>query len=591
MSIKLTNYALLMASMALLIQGCGGGSSVVDGGSNQPVLSVAAVGAPISLGTISAIDKNGQTASTDVAADGSYSLSFISGLTAPVLLRVEGVSGGRTIVHFGVATSTSLSVVNVTPVSTAVVAQVMQADPGTVFATADTAKIALLTQSQVEAASNIIGAELAAARSAAGLSGTGSLDFLNTAFSADKTGLDKVLDLVRVSVQPDRSIQLKNKTDDGVTTVGTNGSVSGSLGTIASIDTKSIDTLGASLQAAFQNGAAPWLSASPSVLNLFSSDFLHGGEGRSAVIASLAQEAEDMRGAQFLPGKVVNCASSAGGTVCEVQYTIRYTDGAVEVFTFPVRQEGSAWKLYGDQAPTSTQYGAVVYRTKSGTTVNTRSGFNIQVYDDASIGGTPVGFVKIWFGTNTSGTADGVFVNPNPRVATVQHCGGNSAGYLEVLTDVNNVNSCAGNFIELTDTQIGQLRSNFSTSRPKITVRYYDAAGNRIGASEYVITVESLPLKTTEVTDGHFAVINDSSWTQFAAANLNTQFTLSVTKGPNVGLEDVVGAGPLGTTLTTQNLPYSTIRTGTSWSALKANSSLITVTRDADGRMYWYQRQ
>ncbi len=588
MTQKWAHLLLVCSLTSLMIQGCGGSST----GSSSAASSVAAVGAPISLGTLSAIDVNGQTASTSVAADGTFSLSFLGGLTAPVLLRVEGVSGGRTVVHFGVATSTSLAVVNITPVSTAVVTRVMQADPGVVFAAVDTSKIALLTAAQVATENTLIGTELAVARSAAGLSGSGAIDFLNTAFTSDKTGLDKVLDLVRVSVQPDRSIQLKNKTADGVTTVNTNGTVAGSLGSIVNIDTKSIDALGASLQALFQNGSSSWNPSSSAVLNIFSSDFLHGGSDRAAVISSIAQDAEDMRGAQFLPGKVINCSSTAGGTVCEVKFTVRYTDGAVEVFTFPVRQESGTWKLFGDQAPAGTEYSAVVYRTLIGSTLRTRSGFNIQVYDNATIGTTPVGFVKLWYGTDTSGAADAVLVNPSPNVAVRPYCNGTSRGYFEVVADETDANSsCGGNFIELSDARIDQLRSTFATSRPKITVRYYDANGVRIGTTQYVITVESLPLKTTEVTDSHFAVINANSWTAFAAANLGAPFTLSVTQGPNVGLENVVGAGPLGSDLESQSLPYTTVRTGSSWSALKANNYLITVTRDADGRMYWYQRQ
>ncbi len=574
---------------AALLSACGGSGSSPSAVTNS---GVAAVGAPISLGTLTAMDATGRTTSTTVAADGTYSLDFLSGLTAPVLLRAEGVSGGRTVIHFGVATSTTQSVVNVTPVSTAVVTQVMQADPGTVFSTADTSKIALLTAAQVASANAIIGTELASVRSAAGLSGSGAVDFLNTSFSADKTGLDKMLDLVRVSVQPDRSVQLKNKTADGVTTVGANGSVSGSLGSISAIDTKGIDTLGQGLQAAFKNGPDLWQAASPSVVNLFSTDFLHGGKTRTETIASIAGDAEEMRGAEFLPAKVLNCSTTTGGTVCDVLYTVRYTDGAVEVFTFPVRNENGSWKMFGDQAPTDTQYGAVVYRTIQGNNAaQTRSGFNINVYDDAKIGLVDVGYVKIWFGTDTSGSPEGVFINP--RVVNGS-CNGTSRGYLEVLTNPTNITSCAGNFIELSTTRINQLRSTFATSRPKITVRYYNAAGSRIGTSEYVINVESLPLTTAEVTDGHFAVISDASWSQFSEATLEgarSEFTLTVTKGPSVGVEDVVGARPIGTSLQVQRLPYTTVRTGSSWNVLRSNSYLITVTRDAEGRMYWYQRQ
>jgi hypothetical protein len=582
--------SLVTATMLLAACGGGGGSS----SSASLATGVAAVGAPISAGTLSAIDVNGRTASTTIANDGTYSIDFLSSLQPPVLLKAEGVSGGRTTVEFGVIASTTNQTINVTPVSTAVIAQVMQADPGVVFAAADTSKIALLTSTQVSATNTVIGNALSAARTAAGIAGNGALDFLNTPFSADKTGLDKLLDLVKISVQPDRSVQLKNKTSDGVTTVSSGGNVSGALGTIASIDTAGIDVLGREIQATFQTSSS-WQSAAASVLNLFSSNFLHGGENRAAIIASIARNASDMVGARFLPAKVLNCSTTGAFPVCEVLFTVKYNDGAFEPFVFPVSLEGGSWKIYGDQAPVNTEYGAVVYRTVQGNdTPQTRSGFNITVYDDAVIGNTVVGYIKAWFGTNTSGAPDFVFVNP---LEVAGSCNNSPlGGYLKILTNPNDNNSCAGNFAVLSDSRIDQLRATFATSRPKITVRYYDTSGNSIANTQHVITVEALPLKPSEVTDGHFATITPASWSEFAAASSdNTPFTLAVTKGSSVGLEDVMGARPIGSANTAQNLPFSTVRVGSSWRVWKIGSGsgarLTTVTRDGDGRMYWYQRQ
>lgn len=589
----LIRRSLVVAATCLLISACGGGGGASS--SATVATGVAAVGAPISAGTLSAIDVNGRTASTTIANDGTYSIDFLSTLQPPVLLKAEGVSGGRSTVHFGVIHNTSSQTVNVTPVSTAIVAQVMQADPGVVFAAADTSKIALLTPLQVAAANTTIGNALNAARAAAGIAGNVVLDFLNTPFSADKTGLDKLLDLVKISVQPDRSVQLKNKTSDGVTTVSSGGTVSGELGTIASIDTAGIDALGREIQATFQTPSS-WQNASPAVLNLFSSNFLHGGEDRAAMIISIARDASDMFGAEFLPAKILNCTNGGALLVCEALFTVKYTDGSLEPFIFPVSLEGGSWKIYGNQAPVTTNYGAVVYRSITGSNAAvTRSGFNIEVFDDARIASTLVGYIKIWFGA-ASGSPEFVFVNPKKAFGI---CGGfgntnnyfTSQGYFEVLPNTADETTCAGNFAELSNSRIDQLRSSFATTRPKITVRYYDTSGNWIANTEHVITVETLPLKPGEVSDGHFATVTNSSWDQFAAANLGTPFTLSISKGSSVGLEDVVGAGPVGSSLNVQRLPFSMVRTGSSWRASKANDSLITVTRDGDGRMYWYQRQ
>jgi hypothetical protein len=584
----------------MLLSACGGGGGTTTA-TTSVATGLAAVGAPISAGTLSAIDVNGLTASTAIADDGTYSLNFLASLRTPILLRAEGVSGGRTTFQFGVITSATDTTVNVTPVSTAVVAQVMQADPGVVFAAADTAKIALLTTAQVAAVNTIIGNALSVARTAAGISGNGAIDFLNTPFVADKTGLDKLLDLVRISVQPDRSVKLKNKTADGVTTVSSVGAVSGSLGTIGALDTAGIDALGRALEASFANNAVAWgdplrsVNPSQSVVNLFSSGFLHGGENASTIISNIARQADDMGGAKFSKARIFNCPNVAASPVCEVAFNVTYADLSVEPFIFPVIYESGSWKIYGNQAPVTTNYASVVYRTVSGSNAaTTRSGFNIEAFDTASIGGTSVGFIKAWFGTDTSSTPEFVFVNPNRVTGSCN--GSNLGGIFRILTDPNNNNSCAENFAELSNSRIDQLRASFATVRPKITVRYYNTSGNWIANSEHVITIEALPLKPSEVTDGHFATVTSASWSEFAAINTNnTPFTLAVTKSPFVGLEEVRGARPIDSPNTVQGMPFSTVRVGSSWSVWTMGSGsarhLTTTTRDEDGRMYWYQRK
>lgn len=578
---------LSLVAATVLLSACGGNNNTVT---PSPITGLAAVGAPISSGVLSAVDAGGRTASTTIADDGTYSIDFLSRLQPPVLIKAEGVSGGRSTVHFGVITSTTATTVNVTPVSTAVVAQVMQADPGVVFATADTSKIALLTTSQVTATNAIIGNVLSAARIAAGISGDGALDFLTTPFSADKTGLDKLLDLVKISIQPDQSVHVKNKTSDGVAIVSSAGNLSGNLGTVELIDTAGIDLLGKDLQAAFRGG---WKINSELVVNLFSNDFFQEGVDKSTIIRWISEDFIDMQGVKVLPAKILNCSINDFAPICDVLFTIKYSDGAFEPFIFPVRREGGYWKIYGDQSPVYTEYGAVVYRTVSGNnSVETISGFNIQVDDDAVIGDTKVGYVKAWFGRVTESpdrSPDFVFVNPKEVAGSCNNV--TSGGFLRILTNQSDNNTCQGNFARLSDNRIDQLRASFSNVRPKITVFYYDVDGNRIPNAQHVINVEALPLKPSEVTDGYFATVTDSSWSQFAAANLKTEFTLVVSKGASVGLEDVIGAGPLGSSLDAQRLPFSTVRTGSSWRVLKTNNSLITVTRDADGRMYWYQRQ
>ncbi len=576
-------YAIAAATV-LFLSACGGsgsGSQLSTSGSSGS--GVAAVGAPISLGTLEAVDVLGRTASTTIGQDGSYSLSFLSELTAPILLRAEGVSGGKTVVHYSVVTDKQAATVNITPVSSAVAAMVMLADPGQVFKDKDLTAIARLTPSSVANANNLLGAQLATAATAVGMSGSSSIDFLNTSFRADKTGLDKILDLVRVALQPDRSVQLKNKTDDGVVSINSFGSVSGALGTINNIDTAGIDQFGQAFQRIFANATQNFANGgSAALLELLAPDLLHEGMNASALVTALARDAADMQGAVFLPAKVRSCKVQGGRQICEALFTVKYTDGAIEVFAIPLAKSPSGpWQLYGDQSETFTEYSAVVTRSVAGNGVaTTRSGFNITIYDDAQVSSTDVSTAEIFFSGNVGANDTPMATLRNTRAGGGSGCPGVGPGYL-VLS------GCNGNFIQLSNQQIDALRATFATTRPKVTVRYKDQNGNRLG--DYVITVEALPLKPSEVTDGHFGIITEASWANFPA-QLGQTFQLEVNKGPSVGIEDITGVGPAGAGLNAQNLPFTMVRTGNSWNVVRTNSTIYVVTRDAEGRAYWYSR-
>lgn len=574
----------MAAATALFLSACGGsGSGSQSSTSGSFGSGLAAVGAPISLGTLEAVDVAGRTASTTIGQDGTYSLSFLSELTAPILLRAEGVSGGKTVVHYSVVTDKQAATVNITPVSSAVAAMVMLADPGQVFKDKDLTAIARLTASSVANANNLLGAQLADAATAVGMSGSATIDFLNTSFRADKTGLDKILDLVRVALQPDRSVQLKNKTDDGVVSINSSGSVSGALGTINNIDTAGIDQFGQAFQAIFANATQNFANGgSAALLSLLAPDFLHEGMNASALVTALARDAADMQGSIFLPAKVRSCRVQSGRQICEALFTVKYTDGALEVFAIPLAKSPSGpWQLYGDQSETFTEYSAVVTRSvASNGATTTRSGFNITIYDDAQVNATAVSTAEIFFSGN-------VGVNDAPTATLRNTLAGGSSGCPGVGPGYLVLGGCNGNFIELTNQQIDNLRSTFATTRPKVTVRYKDQNGNRLG--DYVITVEALPLKPSEVTDGHFGIITEASWANFPA-QLGQTFQLEVNKGPNVGIEDITGVGPVGSGLNAQNLPFTLVRTGNSWNVVRTNDTIYVVTRDAEGRAYWYSR-
>lgn len=319
------------ACLVALLQGCGGGSGSASSAASTSVSGVAAVGSPISSGTIKLIGANGVTATGSIAESGAYSVDT-NGLTMPILVRVDGVSGGETAVQYSVINEAG-GTINANPVTTAIVTLAMGEDPGTVFEAADTSKIRLLTITATGNATAVLYTTLNASRAAAGMSTSTDVNFLNAPFVANKSGLDRVLDLVKLRVEPGNTISIVNKTNDAVvtvaqpTSVGGTPSASGSIGVIQSIDTSGIDTLGQSFQTQLANVATSFGQNTSAAQALFDSNFKHGGENAAGVITYLGTES-GLSGASILPSKIRNCTGSAGSYVCDAVFTIKYADNS-----------------------------------------------------------------------------------------------------------------------------------------------------------------------------------------------------------------------------------------------------------------------
>lgn len=580
------NGLLILASAIIFsLQGCGGGSgsdtntstNTADGGGGggggsvaqqQQVTGTAAVGAPIGPGTLSAVDANGNVGSTAISATGTFTLD-ISSLTPPILLKAEGTVGGQTAVEFSVIADKTLSVVNVTPVSTAIAARVMNDDPGTVFSDKSTTKIALMTRSAVDGMNVALGEVLAGARSAAGLAGSGRVDLLNTAFTADKTGLDRLLDLVSVSVQPNGAITVSNKTGAGsVTFAAGTATPSGNLGSVEAINTAGIDELGKRFQNLMANGSE-WVPGGQAV-SLFASGFKHEGMD----LNSFTDGIEEAFGLTVAPAKVYGCSKVGSADVCDVTFGLSWPDGEKEDFYMPViKGSDGTWKFYGDQAPAFTNINAVAFRTVTFSGTVDKTGMNVNVPingapgsgEDGKIGNSPIQSVKVFSGSSVSGTPLAQLVRPT------------SSGCSYLVTSAS---SC-GNFVELTSGAIADIQASAKGGRSMFTVQYLNGSNAEIGKA--TIYMLSAPLQLSEIRPNRFATFSAAVFSAFQAlTDPNATFTLAISPLPaGVVWEDVVGVQPAD-----QDVELAG---RTSITALRGGGQNIgTVTRDKDGRKYWY---
>lgn len=199
MSIKLSAIAFAVSS-ALFLTACGGGGG--GGGSvatpSSVISGTAAAGSPI-IGKVTVKDSLGAQKTVDIALDGSYSID-VAGMTGPFLFRAAGTVGGRDIALVSAATSADVgNTINITPFTDLIVANIAGVAAEQYF-TNNNPSAATLTPAELSTATATLTERLKPVLDAMGVAG--SFDLLRTAFKADRSGLDAVMDVVKVTVDP-----------------------------------------------------------------------------------------------------------------------------------------------------------------------------------------------------------------------------------------------------------------------------------------------------------------------------------------------------------------------------------------------------
>ena len=192
------------AAVAAAVSGCG---SDGDGGSATPTLApttiagTVAVGAAVPGAIITIKDADASTADMTVTAgpNGEYSID-VSSLKAPLLLSASGTLNGEPVSVVAVVptlTGNDANTANVTSLTNAVAALI--APGGDLNALTSPTAIAAISGQTVVDASTLVVNTLKSNPAFADLLGA-NFDPLKTAFTANGSGIDSVLDQVQVQV-------------------------------------------------------------------------------------------------------------------------------------------------------------------------------------------------------------------------------------------------------------------------------------------------------------------------------------------------------------------------------------------------------
>lgn len=192
-----------IAALALVLTACGGGGG--GGTASSPISNslggIVATGAPMSSASVTLTCANGATKVTSSDSSGSYSFTDMSGCTAPYVVTAVGQVNGTTesLVSVFPTEVSGAQNVNVTPLTHAIAATLSNDGNPLSLASNISSSASGITATAVNARTTAISTALSGMLTSAGV--TGSFNPITGAFTADSTGIDKVLDNLSVDVK------------------------------------------------------------------------------------------------------------------------------------------------------------------------------------------------------------------------------------------------------------------------------------------------------------------------------------------------------------------------------------------------------
>lgn len=421
-------FCLVFLISSVLMAGCGGGGSggSTSSSSSSTISGVAASGAPLDNADVTVTCADGTVKTGTTNSSGQFNIDVGTGCPAPyVLVASKDLADGKQeLVSVHPETVSGSQVVNITTLTNAISATLATDGNPLSLASNIASEKGSITTTSVDERNQALVSSLSSMISSTGVTGTPNL--IRTTFSADRTGLDKLLDNLKVEVTP-AGVNITNpagiKIDDmanvGSASVATDlssGSISfsrntnfnTSLGSLpATVDDGGVvDEVQTALNACFALPASSRISSGTllgACATLTSSyvaaDYRHDGK-------NLAQEWNGMmssanyNSAVFSKPEIIRYfSSSSSDSRALVRFGLMRTDGIGEWFTSVVEKStntGGTWKLRGNQRLYAISVNAYITREEqllgrnSGTSerpqgVVFHSGLNLYFGGDSNI--------------------------------------------------------------------------------------------------------------------------------------------------------------------------------------------------------------
>ncbi len=377
-------------------------------------------------------------------------------MTAPLMIQAIGTAGGvkytlhsllTTVPEQGVS-----GVINVTPATEAVTAQAVGTFPEKVFA--NTTQIKNLDSTKLADAKARLNAALKAVLEALGQDSS-KVDLFTTKFAANNTGLDKLLDLISFSsgVVADadgktigRAVRVTDKQTQVQVSIAPDADKTKvtalappSKETLA-LDTAKIKTL---IEQFTNLLATTEKINSAAMQDLFTTDYMHQGRGRSAEISNLAANSV---GSQITNYVVMGCDGQA--KVCNGQVTVK-TKEKIDTMPMSVKLgDDGKWRAYGDRNQfdfkVSTVLKSFASVDSSGKATTGQPQMGLNIYFTGKIGSDARSFASanFYLSKNGNSTADADWV----LVAQLKAQSASGCGDFLALENTLSGSRCGSNF-------------------------------------------------------------------------------------------------------------------------------------------------
>ncbi|MBI4291532.1 MAG: hypothetical protein HY661_08645 [Betaproteobacteria bacterium] len=580
-------YAIFLIVITSLLAACGGGGGTTEApvapvapAASTLITGTAAAGAPV-VGFVSVRDgsTNPQPVRTNIpiAADGKYTVD-VNGLTAPFAFLATGEVGGKRVELYSTATQADVGgTINITPFTDLIVRNVAGTVAGTlVDAYLASGKLSTLTAAQVDAERVKLTATLSPVLQAAGLAA--SIDLMRATFNADGTGLDRVMDVVKVDTTVPTAITITNLLDaankltiNPQTGTTTGGTVLSATGVTTAATPTPIDLIRqtfADFSALFATALPD--PADPRLTALIASTFLDNGENSGAFLTDITTDPE-LKGMKFGDGGLVVDSIDTATGIAKVSFvpvsatgSPLVTDAPGNAIHWQMKKVGTAWLIDGNQRIADVRVRATAGRNVCsvgnfvGCTSKSATGLSLDVFNH---------------GLQAIGSA--VFKGPGLPAAgvTLTAQANNSQLFLASF-------NVSPSLYELDDATIATLGANGS-----YTVELYDNAATPVLLATYTEVVPVAPVLNTALATLAFPEVGGMvdlvgftqgtllpTWTIPAGLtgdtiSVNVFQTANDANGANQHVDyDIIGKGATGTANMVITLPATGVwSSGSYW--------------------------